>query len=49
MRFFAGFMAATQNLKTLAIQPEIGWAVADEEAEKEAADMGKSHGSPLFW
>lgn len=29
MRFFAGFMAATQNQQTLAIQAEIGWAVAD--------------------
>ena len=29
MRFFAGFMAATQNHETLAIQAEIGWAVAD--------------------
>ena len=48
MRFFAGFMAATQNSKTLAIQPEIGWAVADDEAEKEAADMRKSHSSRSF-
>ena len=30
MRFFAGFMAATQNQHTLAIQAEIGWAVADD-------------------
>ena len=27
---FAGFMAATQNPETLAIQPEIGWAIADK-------------------
>ena len=49
MKFFAGFMAATQNSKTLAIQPEIGWAVADDEAEKKAADMRKSHDSRSFW
>ncbi len=29
MQFFAGFMAATQDHDTLAIHPEIGWAVAD--------------------
>ena len=49
MKFFAGFMAATQNSKTLAIQPEIGWAVADEETEKKAADVRKSHDSRSFW
>ena len=49
MKFFAGFMAATQNSKTLAIQPEIGWAVTDEEAEKKAADMRESGYSRSFW
>lgn len=29
MRFFAGVMAATQNQQSLAIQAEVGWAVAD--------------------
>ena len=48
MKFFAGFMAATQNSKTLAIQPEIGWAVADEEAEKKAAGMRESRDSRFF-
>ena len=30
MHFFAGFMAVTQDPATLAIRPEIGWAVADD-------------------
>ncbi len=29
MYFYAGFMAVTQDLSTLAVRPEIGWAVAD--------------------
>jgi hypothetical protein len=37
MVLFAGFMAATQDPETLAIHPEIGWGVADEKAEKNAA------------
>ena len=32
MHFYAGFMAATQDPDTLAIYPEIGWAVADDKA-----------------
>ena len=43
MVFFAGFMAATQDPETLAIHPEIGWAVADEEAEKFAAEWQEKH------
>ena len=30
MHFFAGFMAVTQDPATLAIRPEIGWAVVDD-------------------
>ena len=30
MHFFAGFTAVTQDPSTLAIRPEIGWAVADD-------------------
>ena len=29
MQFYAGFMAATQDPDTMAIHPELGWAVAD--------------------
>lgn len=31
MEFYAGFMAVSQEEKTLGIRPEIGWAVVDEE------------------
>lgn len=30
MHFYAGFMAVSQDPKTLALRPEIGWAVADD-------------------
>ena len=36
MQLYAGFMAATQDKDTLAIQPEIGWAVADDASVAEA-------------
>lgn len=36
MQFYAGFMAATQDEDTLAIRPEIGWAVADVTSVTEA-------------
>ena len=34
MHFYAGFMSVTQDLHTLAIRPEIGWAVANDHQEK---------------
>jgi hypothetical protein len=43
MRFFAGVMAATQNQKTLAIQAEIGWAVADAQEVEGAEQKLKQH------
>ena len=48
MKFFAGFMAATQDPKSLAIHPEIGWAVADNEAEIIAEKLRESRDS-RFW
>lgn len=36
MQFYAGFMAATQDKDTLAIRPEIGWAVAEVTSVTEA-------------
>ena len=33
MCFYAGFMTVTQDHGSLAIRPEIGWAVADEKGE----------------
>ena len=38
MHFYAGFMTVTQDPQTLAIYPEIGWAVADN---KEVENMSK--------
>ena len=38
MHFYAGFMTVTQDPQTLAIYPEIGWAVADN---KEVEKMSK--------
>ena len=32
MSFYSGFMAASQDPGTLALRPEIGWAVADQQA-----------------
>ena len=43
MRFFAGVMAATQNQKTLAIQAEIGWAVADAQQVEGAGKKLEQH------
>ena len=43
MRFFAGVMAATQNQKTLAIQAEIGWAVADAQEVEGAEKKLEQH------
>ena len=43
MRFFAGVMAATQNQQTLAIQAEIGWAVADAQEVEGAEQKLKQH------
>ncbi|KAL5488674.1 hypothetical protein EMCRGX_G017651 [Ephydatia muelleri] len=34
MHFYAGFMAVSQDPKTLALRPEIGWAVADDSENK---------------
>jgi hypothetical protein len=31
MEFLAGFVGATQQADTLALRPEIGWAVVDTE------------------
>ena len=36
MYFYAGFMTISQDPTTLALRPEIGWAVADDEKAKEA-------------
>ena len=33
MCFYTGFMTVTQDHGSLAIRPEIGWAVADENGE----------------
>ena len=44
MQFFAGFMAATQDRNTLAIYPEIGWAVADRNEVDFSNKMLKKHG-----
>lgn len=33
MQFYAGFMAVSQNPETLALRPEIGWAVAEDSDE----------------
>ena len=32
MHFYGGFMMVVQDPVTLALKPEIGWAVADEKA-----------------
>jgi hypothetical protein len=34
MHFYAGFMCVTQDLHTLAVRPEIGWAVTNDKQEK---------------
>ena len=34
MHFYAGFMSVTQDPHTLALRPEIGWAVVDDQQEK---------------
>ena len=34
MHFYAGFMSVTQDPQTLTIRPEIGWAIASDEQEK---------------
>ena len=34
MHFYAGFMCVTQDPHTLALRPEIGWAVANDKQEK---------------
>ena len=44
MHFYAGFMTVTQDPKTLAIYPEIGWAVADN---KEVESVSK--GALSYW
>ena len=44
MHFYAGFMTVTQDPQTLAIHPEIGWAVADN---KDVELVSKS--SQRFW
>ena len=43
MQFFAGFMAATQDHNTLAIRPEIGWAVADRNEVNVASTKKEQH------
>ena len=43
MHFYAGFMTISQNSTTLAIRPEIGWAVADDETF-ETAKIMSGHG-----
>ena len=48
MRFFAGVMAATQNQKTLAIQAEIGWAVAGAQQVK-GAEKNLEQYDPWRW
>ena len=34
MHFYAGFMSVTQDQRTLALRPEIGWAIANDQQEK---------------
>lgn len=34
MHFYAGFMSVTQDQHTLALRPEIGWAVTNDQQEK---------------
>ena len=34
MHFYAGFMCVTQDSNTLAVRPEIGWAIANDKQEK---------------
>ena len=34
MHFYAGFMSVTQDPHTLALRPEVGWAVANDQQEK---------------
>ena len=46
MHFFAGFMGVSQDPKTLALRPEIGWAVADDDEVKRSA---KSPDTMLGW
>ena len=57
MHFYAGFMCVTQDPHTLAIRPEIGWAVANDQQEKNptwndctvaAASLISSPRSPIF-
>ena len=36
MSFYAGFVGAGQDKKTLALKPVIGWAVVDKEEEERA-------------
>lgn len=53
MRFFAGVMAATQDPDTLAIHPEIGWAVAGarevSEVQKELDEHNSRRRRNPFW
>ena len=39
MNFFAGFMAVSQDSVSLAIRPEIGWAVADEKTLQDSKEQ----------
>ena len=43
MQFYAGFMAATQDDDTLAVRPEIGWAIADVTSVTEAKIKHEKH------
>ena len=43
MHFYAGFMTVTQDPQTLAIYPEIGWAVADNKEVESVSKKALSH------
>ena len=43
MNFFAGFMAVSQDPASLALRPEIGWAVADEKTLEDAKERSLQH------
>ena len=43
MHFYAGFMSVSQDPHSLALRPEIGWAIVNDQQEKIAAKCAK------FW
>ena len=41
MHFYAGFMTISQDSTTMAVRPEIGWAVADDKNYQDAKKLSK--------